>query len=364
MALLACQAPPEGTVEDHRRGVVQHWAGTEAVQARLVVEMTIASDSEGAAAFGRVRDIASDLQGRIVVAEGYGNELRVFTGGGTFLEALGREGQGPGEFAFLSGLAVAPDGTVWAMDPGNQRITGFTADEVRTLPVPGEGWSATVPWLGLFSKEGDLIDLAIESDGRGGTLKRVERWSIDGDSLVLQHRLDLPVYAPDSYQLERGQVTETRAVPFAPERRLALSPDGGVWVNDESPYVIHRLGADGDTLLTIRRSLRASQVSRSERARAASSAGLRTAQIPRERQVIERVVADLDGGVWVFAGERAPDGSAIADLWSEAGEWTRIVIPVALDSRVVPEVSGDRVAATVRDSLDRQSVIVGRVERR
>ena len=49
--------------------------------------------------------------GRVVVYQ-----IRVFSPEGQCLRTFGREGEGPGEFAMLAGIAWQPPGFLWAMD--------------------------------------------------------------------------------------------------------------------------------------------------------------------------------------------------------------------------------------------------------
>jgi DNA-binding beta-propeller fold protein YncE len=55
------------------------------------------------------------------------NGVRYYTGGGSFLGSWGSQGTGPGQFDYLEGLAVAPDGTVFTCERvTNNRVQYFT----------------------------------------------------------------------------------------------------------------------------------------------------------------------------------------------------------------------------------------------
>jgi hypothetical protein len=58
--------------------------------------------------------------------------VQVFDRDGAFLTAWGNYGTHPGEFASALGLAVGPDGTVYASDAG-KRLQAF---RVGDLPEP------------------------------------------------------------------------------------------------------------------------------------------------------------------------------------------------------------------------------------
>ncbi|UCH79178.1 MAG: NHL repeat-containing protein [Candidatus Coatesbacteria bacterium] len=59
-----------------------------------------------------------------------------FAGSGSFIEAWGQRGSGPGEFEFPSGIAVSPTGErVYVADSGNDRIQYFNRNEPAVTPT-------------------------------------------------------------------------------------------------------------------------------------------------------------------------------------------------------------------------------------
>lgn len=83
--------------------------------------------------------------GRIVVANGGSGELRYFDAEGVFLLSVGGEGEGPGEFRFLSFIARLPGDSVLTYDDALLRIQIFdsTGRFVRSL-------RAQSPWPGAY----------------------------------------------------------------------------------------------------------------------------------------------------------------------------------------------------------------------
>ena len=67
-------------------------------------------------------DIAIDAAGDLYVAEWGNNRVQKFASDGTFLSAFGKQGSEPGQFDRAIAVAVANDGTVFAVDHGNNRI--------------------------------------------------------------------------------------------------------------------------------------------------------------------------------------------------------------------------------------------------
>ena len=71
-------------------------------------------------------DVAVAPNGNVYVAELELHFVSYFTSTGSFLGKWGKEGSGPGEFYFPSGIALAPNGNVYLVDNGNSRVQYFT----------------------------------------------------------------------------------------------------------------------------------------------------------------------------------------------------------------------------------------------
>jgi len=75
--------------------------------------------------FNRVRGIVRLSDGRIVVADGGSSELRWYDPSGAHLVTAGRQGEGPGEFVGLGGVALLPGDSVVAYDDRLRRFSVF-----------------------------------------------------------------------------------------------------------------------------------------------------------------------------------------------------------------------------------------------
>lgn len=79
--------------------------------------------------FGGTTDIAFGPDGRLFIADGYGNaRILEYTGDGKRVREWGRPGKGPGEFNLPHGITIGPDNVIYVADRENGRIQLFTLD--------------------------------------------------------------------------------------------------------------------------------------------------------------------------------------------------------------------------------------------
>lgn len=108
-------------------------------EARLVEEVrigTLLGDVEYA--LGPVGGVVVTSDGTIWVGDQYVAAIRRFRPDGSYIDMVGRKGEGPGEFRTVGELASLPDGGVAAWDSGLLRVTLFDEDGTfrDSFPVP------------------------------------------------------------------------------------------------------------------------------------------------------------------------------------------------------------------------------------
>lgn len=78
--------------------------------------------------FGRmVENFAVDHSGRVFIADQDENTIHIFNSDGSYLQNIGRSGQGPGEFEFIRDIEIY-GGNIHVLDPLKFRITMFDLD--------------------------------------------------------------------------------------------------------------------------------------------------------------------------------------------------------------------------------------------
>lgn len=82
-------------------------------------------EGDAAYTFSSIRAVRGLSDGGVLVAEAQARELRVFDESGRYVRTIGGRGEGPGEFANLSGIVGLAEDTVWVWDSRIQRLTAF-----------------------------------------------------------------------------------------------------------------------------------------------------------------------------------------------------------------------------------------------
>lgn len=139
-------------------------------------------DGDGSSLFG-VADAIRLRDGRILVADGGSGSLKFFDSRGAFVRAVGRAGDGPGEFRRLGRVAELEGGAVAALDPLLGRVTVFSPDGglARTHDVSRDfrstgrsvhlyGFLANGALVGLEEIEGEGVVEANYGDFPSSTL--------------------------------------------------------------------------------------------------------------------------------------------------------------------------------------------------
>lgn len=152
-------------------------AGSAGVAQYMLVEtLRVGDEAAGdTVLFGNVIDITVDAKGRLYVLDQLWPCICVFSSTGELADVIGREGAGPGEFNFATGVTIGPGDSVYVFDRGLNRLTAFTPvnyDYAYSIPlraidvdvlVPTEMLGATP--RGLLVKYVMFFTSTIEKEG-------------------------------------------------------------------------------------------------------------------------------------------------------------------------------------------------------
>ncbi len=142
---------------------------------RFDTVVTVGGASAGSASVTQYATVAVDHYGRVLVASGVvAPEISVFDSTGSFERTIGRGGDGPGEYRFITHLDVS-ENFLHVFDAGRGRtLLDEDFDVVRTDQFQGQVYSSAVP-------SGDELLLAAVVPSADGVGHPYHRLGPDGD---------------------------------------------------------------------------------------------------------------------------------------------------------------------------------------
>jgi hypothetical protein len=207
-------------------------------------------DAEFPEPFDQVTAVRELRDGRVVVADllAKGVSLADFrTGAAT---AIGREGQGPGEFAFPSGLVPLQGDTTLLVDPGQRRFLKIAPDgkPVGTISFPLGGMVSVrgADRQGRIYLQGSLFGGGPGQRGPDdGTIPdsvALLRWTPGRAGFDTLGRIKIPSVARAVSSGAGARAVTMRQQPFSPSDDWGVAPDGRVGVARVGNYQVQWLG--------------------------------------------------------------------------------------------------------------------------
>ena len=112
---------------------------------------------------GRIVDVAVDRRGRVYIADIGNMVLYTFDPDGKYIERLGRDGKGPGEFNFIKSLQIRQD-QLYVFDSTMHRLNIFSLDSLalsKTVSLGGNKSS----YQALSRTFPEIRNLHVRDDG-------------------------------------------------------------------------------------------------------------------------------------------------------------------------------------------------------
>lgn len=261
--------------------------------------------------FGQIRSLAVAPDGTIYAMDAQIPALRVYGPDGIHRGDWGRAGGGPGEFGQPDGgLAVLSDGRVAVRDPGNARMQIFSpnGEPLDTWPVIPGGFNTSNP---IHVGRGDtlltplIVDLTVDvSEWRQG----LQRVSPEGEVVDTLLTPDTGYERPRLEARMENSVS-INSVPYSPGEHVTWHPDGffihGIsrryaftLLNPEGPVRVER---DVD-LFPVTAGEKAEEVARATRDLRYTDPNWRWdgPAIPDHKPAFDGFFPGEDGRIWVY----------------------------------------------------------------
>lgn len=292
--------------------------------------------------FPRGASLTVDPAGNLFVADGGNRRVMMYDPTGKYVRMIGRQGQGPGEFAFPSGVFIDPDGNPIVSAVREMVCFGKDGAFIKKIPIK------TFLGTSILGPGRTVLGTAQPSPGPGGPKYQLIQVGPDGEVLrtVAEYRGEFKENQTDivfhSY---------SNSLAYA-----ALTPETFVYgFSDE--YRLNVANAEGKTVLAITKEERPRAISGREKdetrkngiwAGVGNDKTLRDGDFPEHRPFFGRIFTD-DGGRIYVARTRSileKDKPREIDVFSQNGfylyrtAWLRF--PSAIQGGFLYEVRTDK----------------------
>ncbi|MFT5434891.1 MAG: hypothetical protein ACI9OJ_005607 [Myxococcota bacterium] len=315
--------------------------------------------------FGRVTSVALGPDGLIYVADAINREIRVFDRSGAFVRALGRQGEGPGEFGGVQAIAWAGS-TLLSMDSNVGRIGEWSVSGEWLGQRPHPGRVSGSPTLIRFylSESGTPYSWSLRPRPTGSERVYVRQGADSSGDTTGQKMANLDGPAAFVVCEEASGGITTFPIPFMPFLRQTPADGGHLVLTDGADYRIAWVGPEGDTVRVLERQVEPDLVDAAQWGEEVqpfldfkderSDARCRPARMdrPTAKPAILELYHDGTGNLWV---ETWRAGVRWFDVYDSELQPLRTV-PAPAPGRVTPYLSDLEALVVVTDSLDVQYV--------
>ncbi len=267
----------------------QAWEGAVVLREEVVIGVV---DGPPELMFGEVTRLAADPDGGVYVLDRQAVQIRHYDRDGVHLRDIGRSGEGPGEYQYLSlGMVVDPAGVLYMHDWGNGRIVRLDSEGTSL-----DSWPMGSPFL--TTSRGRWV--FAEGPGRVLVAARVH----DSPALVA---IEEGLVSDTIFVPRLPGVPAQRGGPYSIDTYWTLSPDGCVVVGVSDAYSFDVRCADG--VLRIQRAVEALPVHPDEASeirarfewmeREPAYSPPQGEWVPAEMPAFSALDAGTDGRIWV-----------------------------------------------------------------
>ncbi len=328
------------------------WQGTETVTAAGVIHVQNPADPlEGSMTgelmeawriggetddedeiFGLITRVRVDDNGDLYLLDAQLNEIRVFDADGNFLRAIGREGEGPGEFRNAADFFFTKDGNIVVMQLVPGRLVQLSKDgepgDDLLLPSAPEGGFVLLTGGGGFVGDNLVTSIGINAFADGILDREMKIIEVDADGEILQ-----------TIHSENRHLELANAV-F--DEKMWNSYDR-VWdVNYGRAYIPVGWGDygyrvfDGEQIRFVQRAYEPRKRTAEESSNWQTVYDQFTGQVPNSRweiakydRDVQRIFPREDGSVWILGSRGVmdrPDGTlGVFDVFDAEGRYTQQV---------------------------------------
>jgi len=250
---------------------------------------TVAGDPE--LQFGQITGLDVAPDGTVYVLDMQARELRAYDAQGNYVRTFGGPGAGPGELSPQAlGVFVDPAGDLLAIDLGNQRVNRYHSDGTPAGSFRVD-ISAGVPTRWEMSEDGRLM-----AQLRGLNVPGMAALA-EGDPIVVYDTtgvvVDTLTVLPKGQTLEGTTEEQLSMRVFAPEPLWDLAPNGTIYTAMNDRFQILVSDPDGTLIRIIRKDVERKPVEEADRNAILRAMREQMAQVGASPAQIEQIIQGI-----------------------------------------------------------------------
>lgn len=228
------------------------------LEAQAVPVVSLAKpEAEFAEPFDQVSGVRELGNGRVVVADLFAKSVVMADFRSGAVTKIGREGQGPGEYAFPINVLALPGDTTLIVDPGQRRFVKVAPDgkAVGLVSFP-EGAGGMGNMRGTDAQGRVYLQASPFGPRLGGERQLTRempdsapilRWNLASGRIDTLAKVKLPEMASATSGTANARSVVMRQQPFSARDEWAVTPDGRVGIARVSDYHVEWYGASKAT---------------------------------------------------------------------------------------------------------------------
>jgi hypothetical protein len=296
--------------------------------------------------FGVIADIQTGKDGNLYVLDVQLAEVKVYSPSGEFIRTIGREGEGPGEFRFPTGMFFTADSKIGVMQvqPGKIVLLTATGEPAGEHPIPKSADGTFIQLVGGGAGGGNLVLAASVnafSEGRFDQTRYLAAIDDEGKETAR--------YCADKRTVEMANAVLDDMQWDTFDRRWLVGHDGRVYAVVTYPdYRVHVWNPNGSVHHLIEREYTHRKRTAEEKDIVTKMMDIFARRIPNctvritdYTKDIENIYLRDDGSLWVLSSDGSrdhPEGSlGVFDVFDSSG---RFVTQVTLQGQGDPLTDG------------------------
>ncbi|MFQ5511877.1 MAG: 6-bladed beta-propeller [Candidatus Krumholzibacteriia bacterium] len=307
--------------------VAGEWKGQEAVKDGVKHVMNPAAGAEQSTAykleelwrlggdtddedefFGVIAQILADDEGNVYLLDSQLAQVRIFSSNGEFIRAIGREGEGPGEFKSPTGMFFTADGNIGVVQvqPGKIVLLSPDGEPAGEHPLPKQEDGGFINLVGGQANGNNLVLAAALSAFSEGKFEQTRYLaSIDGEGNELAR------YCSDVRTIDFANASMDEVAWDTFDRRWVVDQKGRVFAATSfSDYQIKVWNADGTPERVIEREYKHRKRTPQESKVLEDLYGIFARRIPNSTVNVSDYHKDIesfylrdDGSIWVLTSD-------------------------------------------------------------